>query len=143
MYYIIELQKLKKKKAKIADSLEKWLLIIGGDEEIMKECKKEKGAKKEAIEQLEKISADEKEREIYEAREKGLIAYQMDMYESAKQGREEGEKVGRVAGEKIGKKKAELEIAKKMLKKGMSIEEVKEVTGITEKEIKNLKNEEL
>ena len=134
-YYIIELQKIKGKKEEVTDSLEKWLLIIGGDEEIMEKCKKEKGAKKEAIEQLEKMSADEKEREIYEAREKGLIAYQMDMYESAKQGREEGRQEGRQEGEK----KQKNEIAKKLLAKGMSIEEIKEITDLSDEELQKLK----
>lgn len=44
-FYIIELKKLKKKKPKELDELEKWLLIIGGDEEMMKKCKEEKGEK--------------------------------------------------------------------------------------------------
>ena len=69
-YYIIELTKLKENKPRTADLLEKWLLIIGGDAEMMERCRKEEGEIKEAIEQLEEMSADEKEREIYEIRER-------------------------------------------------------------------------
>ena len=41
-YYIIELTKLKENKPRTADLLEKWLLIIGGDTEMIEKCKKKK-----------------------------------------------------------------------------------------------------
>ena len=104
-YYIIELTKFKENKPRTGDLLEKWLLVIGGDEEMMKKCKKEEGEIKEAIEQLEEMSADEKEREIYEIRERSRLVYNTEMYEAKKKGIEEG---------KLKKSK---EIAKKMLKK--------------------------
>ena len=59
-YYIIEIPKFKEKKPKVADLLEKWLYVIGGNREMMEEYKKEEGEIKEAIEQLEEISADKK-----------------------------------------------------------------------------------
>lgn len=49
-YYIIELPKFKKKKPKVADLLEKWLYVIGGDRKMMEECKKENEEIKEAVE---------------------------------------------------------------------------------------------
>ena len=42
-YYIIELTKLKENKPRTADLLEKWLLIIGGDAEMIERCRKEEG----------------------------------------------------------------------------------------------------
>ena len=94
-YYIIELTKLKENKPRTADLLEKWLLIIGGDVEMMEKCKKEEGEIKEAIEQLEEMSADEKEREIYEQREKSRLIYNTEMNAPRRKGLEEGEKIRR------------------------------------------------
>ncbi len=100
-YYIIELTKFKENKPRTGDLLEKWLLVIGGDEEMMKKCKKEEGEIKEAIEQLEEMSADEKEREIYEIRERSRLVYNTEMYEARRKGLEEGEERGKRIGEKI------------------------------------------
>ena len=128
-YYIIELTKFKENKPRTGDLLEKWLLVIGGDEEMMKKCKKEEGEIKEAIEQLEEMSADEKEREIYEIRERSRLVYNTEMYEARRKGLEEGREESRK------------EIAKKLLKNKISIEIIKNTTGLTEEEINNLKNE--
>ncbi len=121
-YYIIELPKFKTKKPKVADLLEKWLYVIGGDQKMMEECKKENGEMKEAIEQLEQMSADEYERELYEIRERSRLTYNTEMYEARRKGLEEGKK----------------EIAKKMKEKKADIKFIQEVTGLTEEEIKAL-----
>ena len=134
-YYIIELTKLKENKPRMADLLEKWLLIIGGDEEMIKKCKKEKGEIKEAIEQLEEMSLNEKEREIYEIRERSRLVYNTEMYEARRKGLAEGKKEGK----KEGKIEKTREIAKNLLENGISIEIIKKSTGLTEKEIENLK----
>ena len=128
-YYIIELTKFKENKPRTGDLLEKWLLVIGGDEEMMKKCKKEEGEIKEAIEQLEEMSADEKEREIYEIRERSRLVYNTEMYEAKKKGIEEG---------KLKKSK---EIAKKMLEKNVDIETIEEITGLTKEEIEDIRKE--
>ena len=139
-YYIIELTKLKENKPRTADLLEKWLLIIGGDAEMMEKCRKEEGEIKEAIEQLEEMSADEKEREIYEQREKGRLIYNTEMNEARRKGLEEGKKLGEKIGEKNGKKEKTVEIAKKLLEKNIDIEIIIETTGITKEELETLKN---
>ena len=140
-YYIIELTKLKENKPRTADLLEKWLLIIGGDTEMMEKCKKEEGEIKEVIEQLEEMSADEKEGEIYEQREKSRLIYNTEMYEAKRQGLEEGEKRGEKRGKKIGRKEKSIEIAKNLLDKNIDIEVIIETTGITKEELERLKNE--
>ena len=101
---------------------------------MMEEYKKEEGEIKEAIEQLEEISADEKEREMYEAREKAILAYNSGMYDATQKGLERGRKEGRTEGEV---KKAK-EIAKKLLKMKVPIEQIIEITGLKEEEIRNL-----
>ena len=130
-YYIIELTKFKENKPRTGDLLEKWLLVIGGDEEMMKKCKKEEGEIKEAIEQLEEMSADEKEREIYEIRERSRLVYNTEMYEARRKGLEEGEKIGELKKSK--------EIAKRLLEKDVEIEIIVETTGLTKEEIEKLK----
>ena len=111
---------------------------------MMEKCKKEEGEIKEAIEQLEEMSADEKEREIYEQREKGRLIYNTEMNEARRKGLEEGkkrgEKIGEERGEKNGKKEKTVEIAKKLLEKNIDIEIIIETTGITREELETLKN---
>ena len=131
-YYIIELTKLKENKPKTADLLEKWLLIIGGDTEMIEKCKKEEGKIKDAIEQLEEMSADEKEREIYEQREKSRLIYNTEMNAARRKGLEEGKK--------LGEKNEKKEIAKKLLEKNIDIEVIMETTGITKEELESLRN---
>ncbi len=125
-YYIIELPKFKKKKPKVADLLEKWLYVIGGDRKMMEECKKENEEIKEAVEQLTQMSADEYERELYEIRERSRLTYNTEMYEARRKGLEEG------------KTEERKEIAKKMKEKGTDITYIIETTGLTEEEIKAL-----
>ena len=57
-------------------------------------------------------------------------------------GREEGHKVGKEEGRKEGReegaKQKSCDIAKRMLEKGIDIETISELTGLTEKEISEL-----
>ena len=106
---------------KVADLLEKWLYVIGGDRKMMEECKKENEEIKEAVEQL-----TEYERELYEIRERSRLTYNTEMYEARRKGIEEGKKQDRK------------EIAKKMKEKGTDIAYIIEITGLTEEEIKEL-----
>ena len=131
-YYIIELPKFKKKKPKVADLLEKWLYVIGGDRKMMEECKKENEEIKEAVEQLTQMSADEYERELYEIRERSRLTYNTEMNEARRKGLEEGiEK---------GEKESKSKIAKKLLERKMSTKEIAEITGLKEEEIEKLKD---
>ncbi len=82
---------------------------------------------KKAIEELEKLSLDPNEKELYEYREKALRDYISEMDYSIKKGRAEGlEK---------GERKAQLEIAKKLLKEGINIDIIIKTTGLSKKEI--------
>ena len=53
-------------------------------------------------------------------------------------GREEGHKVGKEEGREEGAKRNSCDIAKRMLEKGIAIETISELTGLTEKEISEL-----
>ena len=133
-YYIIELPKFKRKKPKVADLLEKWLYVIGGDTKMMEEYKNENEEIKEAVKQLKEMSADEYERELYEIRERSRLTYNTEMYEARRKGLAEGEK----RGEKRGIEKEKKEIAKKMKEEGIDIELIKKITNLTEEEINSL-----
>ena len=58
--------------------------------------------------------------------------------EGHKVGKEEGLKVGREEGRAEGAKQKSFDIARRMLQKGIDIETISELTGLTEKEISEL-----
>ena len=129
------LPKFKKKKLRVADLLEKWLYVIGGDTKMMEECKKGNKEIKEAVEQLTQMSADEYERELYEIRERSRLTYNTEINEARRKGMEEGKIKGKAEGKAEGKTEEKKEIAKKMKEKGTEIEYIIEITGLTEEEI--------
>ena len=55
-------------------------------------------------------------------------------------GREEGHKEGKEEGIKEGAKKNSFDIAKRMLEKGINIETISELTGLTAEEVSMLKD---
>lgn len=89
---------------------------------------------KKAKQVLEEISKDKRERYLAELREK----YILDQKAIEDAGYDKGLKDG-INQERIEQKKKINKIAKNLLKLNMSIEQIKEVTGLTEEEIKNLK----
>ena len=107
---------------------EEVVQIMGENEHIRK-----------AIDELEQVSGDEKLRRIAELREKAIRDEQAAMAYAKEhgynEGYEEGERKGKIAGKIAGR----IEIAKKLLKKGMKIEEIEEITGMSIEEIKQLK----
>ena len=68
--------------------------------------------------------------QLYYAKEKGLA-----------EGRKEGREEGLAEGKEEGKMEERLEIAKKMLEMGLSVEQITETTGLSEEEILELKSE--
>ena len=90
-------------------------------------AKKDNKEVEKAIKIVDEMSMNKEERELYEARLKGEFNYNIAIHVA----KEEGEKEGKI-GEKI-------EIAKKLLSKKMTIEEIIEITGLTKKEIDKIK----
>ena len=124
-FYIIELPKYEKYKEKTKNNkLNKWIRFIkepGGIE--MGEDKTIQKAKKV----LEEISKDKKERYLAELREKYILDQKAI------------EDAGYDKGLRDGISQEKKKIAENLLKLNMSIEQIKEVTGLTEEEIKKLK----
>ena len=74
--------------------------------------------------------------QIEYARESGLEEGRAEgRKEGHKVGKEEGLKVGREEGRAEGAKLKSFDIAQRMLEKGIDIETISELTGLTEKEI--------
>lgn len=154
-YYFIELPKFRKSKPKLASELEGWLAIIDDKDRGLIEMAEEKHKIiKEAKEEVEEILSDAVIKELNElrqtaiweensakhyAREQGLkegrrLGIKMGKEEGRKEGREEGIQ----QGIKKGAKEKQIEIAKRMLKNGMKLEDIQEITELTKEEIENL-----
>ena len=125
--HFIELPKFKKKNPGVENKIEQWLWTIIGEEEKIEMAEKDNKEIKKAIEIVDTMSMDKRERELYEARLKGEFNYGISISMAKKE------------GEELGKNEQKLEIAKKMLSKKMPIKEIKEITGLTDEEIKKLK----
>ena len=157
---IIELPKAKRiyekdKKNRIGQ----WMMFLDNPnkEEVIQIMGENEHIRK-AIDELEQVSGDEKLRRIAELREKAIrdeqaaMAYAKehgynDGYEEGRkkgleEGRKEGRKEGREEGRREGKegiKQNRIEIAKKLLKKDIKLEEIEEITELSIEEIKQIK----
>lgn len=132
--HIIELKKLgvNNNQSVKQKKLTKWLkFILNPNEKVdfnMEEDEDIKAAKKV----LEQISQDEREREKARLRDK----YVREMNSS----RNEGYAEGKADGISEGKNSEKIKIAKIMLKEGSDISFIVKCTGLTEEEIKQIKN---
>ena len=134
--FFVELPKFHPKHVDCKNMLDVWMTFlknplnaeIQGVPEVQK-----------ALDTLKEISANEEEREIYNLRQQtefGYISEKNVAVEKAhKAGKAEGEKIGIEKGEK---RKA-IETAKKMLKKGLKVNDIVDFTGLSIAEIDALK----
>lgn len=149
-YYYIELPKFRKSNYNKEDVTNQWLTFIDSEnskelDEIMKKNNTIKKAKEE-LEYLEGDEAFKRKVELREKYERDLASalynreqkgLEKGIKEGLKKGKEEGIKKGKEEGIKQGRYTAQLEIAKAMLEKGMSIKDIENITGIKEEELKN------
>lgn len=97
----------------------------------------------EAFSELERLSADERKRLEYEAREKAVRDYnslmggelRRGLEEGRKRGLEEGRKRGLELGRKEGVEQGRRALIIHMLENGMSPEDIMRVAGVSEDEI--------
>lgn len=82
----------------------------------------------EAYDELKKLSADEKKRLEYEARERAMLDYNTQIKSARNEGRAEGEQTG-------------INIIKKMREKGMTLQEIADFLDMDIKEISALAGE--
>ena len=147
-WYFIELPKFRKKNPDLNNKIDQWMYFIDdSNKEAVKMAENKNQVLKKARKELDYLTGDAAVRRWAELRDK----WEMDDYFIKKYAKEEGEKIGRKIGEKkgekigekrgekIGEKRSKKEIAKKMLEKGMELKEIIEITGLSEKEIEDLK----
>ncbi len=122
MHYI-ELPKYFKKNPGMKTKLDEWLWLFSEDEEKMEMVKRKNKKVKKAMNTLERISLDPKEREMYESIQTEEFLQRI----SENNIREEGER------------KKETEIVKEMLKDGVNVERIKKYTKLTKEEIEEIR----
>jgi predicted transposase/invertase (TIGR01784 family) len=96
-------------------------------------------AMEETVAILEKLSSDERVRILHESREKARYDELARIHYAMKEGIAKGEKRGIAKGEKRGERSKALDIAKKMLKKGIDVYEVAEISGLSPDEVESLR----
>ena len=128
-YYIIKVNQFND----IAkNTLDEWIYFLKKDE--IKDEFKAKGLKdaKKQLNIMKLSELDRKEYELYieqQRYERSLIVSNYKV----------GKLEGKLEGKSEGKSERNLEIAKKCLQKGMTHEEITEITGLSKEEIENLK----
>ena len=125
--HFIELPKFKKKNPNMDSKLNQWLWLFSGEGEKMKMAEKKNKKVEKAMKTLEKLSMDPKEREIQRSIYLGEFFQRIRETKAEERGKQEGEK------------EKSIEIAKNMLKRNFTLEEVIDITGLTKKEIEKLK----
>lgn len=127
--HYIQLPKFRKKCKVISSKLDEWLTFISSND--LEEIKMiDNKYVKQAQEELEYLSGDEEERRYAELREKAI----RDEAAAIKGATDRGIAIGRTEG----KAEANIETAKKMLRKGLDIELIMEITGMSKKEIEEI-----
>lgn len=127
--HFLEIPKARKKGVK--DPLEFWLKFIDNPEaDEIKHSYLWDEVFKEATECYKKVIADPETQELIRIREKAEMDYNSRMYaETEKARKEEREKA----------KKEKFEMARRMLAMGLSLEQVAQISGLSAKEIENLR----
>lgn len=131
--YVLELGKLPTEDRNESGII-RWMRFLSGKckEDLKKMAEKDPYIEK-AYEELERMSADEKKRLEYEAREKALRDYNSQMSSARRRGEEIGKEIGKEIGIKLGEKSCEERIILNMHQLGKSAEEISVLTGCSEK----------
>ncbi len=94
----------------------------------------------DAYKQIEQFNLTDTEYDAYLRSRLAQEADDLMMNKTFSDGIEKGEKIGIEKGEKIGIEKEKKETAHKMLLKGLSLDVISEVTGLSKSEVENLKD---
>ena len=129
-FHVIELPKLPEK-LKEGDNILAWAKFINAERKEEFEMLAGRNEYLEAAySQLQVISQDENKRMEYEARQKAIRDYNEGMLESHEKGLKEGLEQG--------ERKRSFDIAKKLLAKSFSLNEIADITGLTVEQIQHL-----
>ena len=133
---IIELPKaIREYKTNKENGALQWMMFLENPEDVeVTKIMEENENIKEAKEELDRISQDDILRRMAFKAELERMDHEQMMYEARRDGKEDGIREGVVKGAK----EKEIQIAKNMLKKGMSVLDIIEITGLTKEEVEKL-----
>ena len=123
-WYFIELPKFRNSQVDMNDKLNQWLAFIDdykGERARMAEEKND--VIKKAKVEMNYLTGEEAERRLQWLREKWEMDYNSDMGQAKREGRKEGK----------------IEIVKNLLKLNMPIEQIVKASGLTKKEVQEIK----
>ena len=133
--HYIELPKFKKRELSKFTKLDQWMCIFTQNKEGIMLAEKENKEIEKAINTLDFLSKDPKERE----RHNSIVMAEYNRLVSEQNFFEEGKEKGRKEGKIEGKREEKIEIVKKMLKEKLSIEMIEKLTGLSKEEIEKIK----
>ena len=143
--HFIELNKFNEDIHHIKTALDRWANFLKKANhykiETLPPVMREDEAIVKAMSGLEKMSMDNKETELYEARLKWLrdeVSSSQKFEIAYEEGLEKGTEKGRVEGFEKGADRTKTEIAQAMLKEGLNLEQIAKLTGLTMDELKTL-----
>ena len=150
-FVFVEVEKFDKGEDELETDLDKWLYLLKNMSNLLKRPERLRDriftklfdvaelAQLDNEDRINYIKAMNTERDTYNQIE---YARETGREEGHKEGKEEGLKEGRKEGIKEGReegaKQKSFDIAKRMLEKGIDVETISELTGLTEKEISGL-----
>ena len=140
--HFIEIPKLRKleNSEDISDMLEAWITFIESPtSELIDKLEMSSDEIKEAKEELLRLSGNDKERERYEKRFESLLEQNSLLANAERKGLQKGLEKGKKEGLKEGAKKEKILIAKNLLDV-LDDETISNKTGLSLKEIKELRN---
>ena len=138
-FHYIELPKYKKKEPSKFTKLDQWMCVFTDRKGEVMLAEKENKEIKKAMNTLDYISADPKERERHNSiimAEYNRLTSEHNFFEAGKEERNPKRKIW--TEEKKEKKNGKKEIAKKLLKMEMKVEQIIEATGLSKEEIEKL-----
>ena len=137
--HFIEIPKLRKleNSEDISDMFEAWITFIESPtSELIDKLEMSSEEIREAKEELLRLSGNDKERERYEKRFESLLEQNSLLANAERKGLEKGKKEGL----KEGENRKAIEIAINLIKNGLDNELIKNTTGLSKKEIIQLRN---
>ena len=137
--HFIELPKMPEADSEITDVFTAWIEFIKNPiSSNLKQMEMTVEEIREAKEELFRISSNEKERMLYEDRRASLLDKVSALENAERKGLQKGLQQGLEKGLEQGLEKGKKETAKNLLDKGLDVEFVSEVTGLSVDEIKML-----
>lgn len=131
-WYYIELPKFRNHHPNMDEKINQWLAFLDDeDKELVNMAVKKNDILKKAQDEVECLTGDPELQRLAELQEKWAWDEQFFKMMAMKEGKEEGRKEGEMESKK--------QIAKKLISRGISDDEICDITGLTKEEIKNMK----